>query len=69
MVYPRDLMCVLLCTFYGSVLTLIGLPFVPKNTVHVYVFQILSIHLVIPKYVTDKYVSFVRFWSKQITKL
>ena len=35
MVYPRDLMCVLLCTFYGSVLTLIGFAICTKNTVHV----------------------------------
>ena len=38
MVYPRDLRCVLLCTFYGSVLTLNGLPFVPK-TRYMYMFS------------------------------
>ena len=38
MVHPRDLMCVLLCTFYGSVLILIGLPFVPK-TRYMYMFS------------------------------
>ena len=42
--------CVLLNTFYGSVLTLIGFAIFTENTLCV--FKILSIHLAEPAYTT-----------------
>ena len=53
--------CVVLNTFYGSVLTLMGFAIFTENTLCV--FKILSIHLAIPKHATDKYILFVHLWS------
>ena len=52
--------CVLLNTFYDSVLTLIGFAMFTENTLCV--FKILSIHLAVPKHATDKHVLFIRLW-------
>ena len=56
--------CVLLNTFYGSVLTLIGFAILTENTLCV--FKILSIHLAILKHATDKYILFIRLWSRPV---
>ena len=53
-----SLMCVLLNTFYGS---LIDFAIFSENTLCIV--KIVSIHLAIPKHATDKYVLFIRLWS------
>ena len=62
-----NLMCVLLNTFYGIVLTLIGFAIFTENTLCI--FKILSIHLAIPKHATDKYILFIHLWNSQIPNL
>ena len=58
-------MCVLLNAFHGSCLTLNDLAICTENTLCV--FKILSIHLAIPRHVTDKYVLLVELANSKCT--